>query len=656
MKLRENALSVLLALSMLLPLAPARAAQPVEYLPGVTEEMTDPGYWAALMDDPDAALATPEEIARINAEALTTGGSNMHDLKNLSETFDGVARCEALKRSTDADGKYYLGWTYSSDGKKLEQADFDEIGSNCDDPEATEEMRLRYGVAVNRTALLTFPYDGQILDDPADFDFDYQALVGIRVNEPVAIFTASADGKFYSAYTSCCSGWVRAEDIAICADREEWLSAWDIPAEKRLVFCGDKMYTDYSNVAPETSGRLLTMATVLERMDALEIGELVINRLPLHNYAVYLPVRNEDGSYAKKPALINAREAVSEDYPALTGRNLAAVALASLGDTYGWGGGMNNDDCTGLDRCVFLCFGLDLPRNGNWQRPLAMPKADTTYMTTEEKEALLDALPLGSLLNFPGHQMLYLGKSGGEYYVVSSVSAIMSPDTGKRQRTRDVQLNTLNIRRANGKTWLEALTYIYIPWQYLEPGAESPLESQPWYHSGTAYCLENKLIDSFDGGYFRPSDSASRSAAIEALWRAAGKPEPSEGAESFSDVESGAAYEKAVLWAKEQGIADGINGMFLPDAAVTREQLAAMLFRLAKAEEQGGAMGLAGYEDAADVSGWAYGMLGWAVQQGLINGRSGQTIDARAEVTRAELAVITQRVCEGFLTSENAAE
>ncbi len=283
---------------MLLPSAAAASAQAseVQYLPGVTEAMTAPAFWIDGMEDPDALLATAEEIARINAAALATEGANMHDLKNLPETFDGVARSESLQKGAAADAAYYLGWTYSEDGKKLEQSDFDAIIANCADSKASRNMSLRYAVAVDRTMLLTFPCDGQILDDPADFDFDYQALVGIRMNEPMAVFTASADGKFYQVFTSCCSGWVRAEDIAICKDREEWLSAWDIPAEKRLVFYGDKMYTDYSRTSPETSGRLITMATVLERLTEQDAGTLVTNRLSLHNYAVYLPVRSEDGS------------------------------------------------------------------------------------------------------------------------------------------------------------------------------------------------------------------------------------------------------------------------------------------------------------------------------------------------------------------------
>ncbi len=458
---------------------PAQAARSVVYMPGVTEEMTNPSYWSDLAGNPGALLATPEEIAQIHEKALAVEEAHMHDLRNLPETFDGIAWNESLVKGAAEEVKYYLGWTWDGNGKKLEQEDFDRITSNIADPDAAEVMPLHYGIAVNRTDLLTFPWDGLLLDDPADADFDYQPLVGIRVNEPVAVFTASADGRYFQVCTSCCSGWVRAEDIALCRDKDEWLSAWDIPAEKRLVFWGDKMYTDYSRSAAENAGRLITMGTVLERMDESDPDALVMNRLPVHNYAAYLPVRDEEGRYGKVPALINARERVSEDYLPLTAENLAKVALASLGDAYGWGAGLNNEDCTSLNRSVFCCFGLDLPRNGNRQWPLAMPKAEVANYTLEEKEALLDALPMGALLNFPGHQMMYLGKDDGSYYVISAVSSILSPWSGNRQRTRCVQINRLDLKRANGRTWMQALDRVFIPWILLPDGAESPLPSLP---------------------------------------------------------------------------------------------------------------------------------------------------------------------------------
>ncbi len=623
----------------------AFAAAPVGYLPGVTEEMTDAAYWTEGIEDPDAVLATAEDIAKINDAAIAAKGSGMLDLKNLPATYDGVAHNEALKKSAEADAAYYLGWIYDETGKKLEQEDYDKMIANCADPDPGTNTKLRYGIAVNRTLLMTFPYDGQLLDDPVDFDFDYLGLVGVRMNEPVAVYGSSADGKFLNVSTSCLSGWLRVEDVAICKDKEEWLSAWDIEPEKRLVFWGDKMYTDYSKTAPETSRRLITMGTVLERMDLDDPDALVINRLPLHNYAVWLPVRNDDGSYSKKPALINAKECVSEDYLPLTAANLAKVALASLGDAYGWGGTLNNEDCSSLDRNVYLCFGLDLPRNVNLQWPVPMAKIDTTYMTTEEKYAVLDSLPLGTILNFSGHQMLYLGKRDGKYYVVSSVSSIMSPNSGKRQRVRSVNISALDLKRANGQTWIQAINRIYVPWQYSADGENGITAAFPWYHASTAYCLEKKLIDPLEGGYFKPEIAADRATAVEAIWRMAGKPEPAGTAESFADIKSGAGFEKAALWAREQGIVSGTaDGNFDPAGTLTREQFAAMLFRWLDTGDTEGIMGLAGYEDSSKISAFAYDAMRWAVLKGVISGDSKGLLRPKDAVTRAELASIVRRV------------
>ena len=553
----------------------ALAVREVGYMPGVTEEMTDPAFWSSLSEDPDALLATPEEIALLNEAAVATEGASRIDLRNLKETYNGIERQKSLKKTAEDDVKYYLGWVYDETGKKLEQEDFDRIAANMIDPDAAEEMPVRWGIAVNRTELLAFPWDGKILDDPADIDFDYQPLVGIRVNEPVAIYSTSADGKYFQVSASCCSGWVRAADIALCKDKEEWLAAWDIPADKRLVFWGDKMYTDYSHTAADTVCRLITMGTVLERMDESDPDVLVINRLPLHNYAVYLPVRNEDGSYGKTPALINARECVSEDYLPLTASNLSKVALASLGDAYGWGGGLNNEDCTSLNHSVFCCFGLDMPRNGTWQKLLKMiPRVEIAGYTLEEKEKLLDVLPMGTLLNFPGHQMMYLGKQAGEYYVVSTVSSLMSPWSGNRQRTRCCQINKLDMKRANGKTWMESLNRINIPWILLAEGEEYPIPELPPYHEYTAFCVEKGLIDPYPTGYFFAERTATRADAIEMLWRTAEKPEPDLSGEGFPDVPANSEHEKAALWAKQAGIYAGEDGQFRGKTALTPSFLA----------------------------------------------------------------------------------
>ena len=631
------ALTLCLLLSLCLP--SLALAAPVSYLPGVTEEMADPAFWSGRTAEPDRVLADAGEIAEINAAALTAEGCNMHDLKNLPETVNGKALARDLRASAEADAKYYLGWTYSADGEKADQAFYDRMIANTADPDARESQPVRYAVAAVRTQLLTFPSEEAILDDPKDPDFDYQNLSSIRVNEPVVLRAVSADGNYYAALTDSASGWVRAADVAVCADRDEWLSAWDIPADRAVVIHGNKVWTAASNFQPETAKRMLTMGVVLELADWPDPENLVANRATYHNYVVYLPVRREDGSYEKRTALLPAGRDVSLGYPPLTAENLANVAMKALGDAYGWGGMLESGDCSGFIRDVYHCFGLALPRNTTWQAAMPGAKADLSDCCAEEKLRILEAMPLGTALYFKGHAMLYLGRTDGHDYVLSSVSSMMNASGDKVQRIRGVVLSTLDVKRASGHTWLQDLHTALTPYRRTA-GLPAPV----WYHDGVAFCLEKNLIDTADGGRFLPDEPATRAVLVEALWRLAGKPESGSSA-PFTDVED--RYRQAVNWAAEAGIVKGISDTrFDPEAAVTREQLAAFLSRCAREAEPdpgSGRTDLSGFPDAAEVSEYAYEAVCRMTAAGVLRGRTGGLLAPRDSVTRAEAAVLLQR-------------
>ena len=141
---------------LFVPFSALAEVRPVGFMPDVTEAMTDPAFWSDLTGDPDALLATAEDIARINAAAVAGEGTNRRDMKNLKETYNGIAKSEALQKSAQDDVDYYLGWVWDQNGKKMTQEDFDPIIANCIDPNASEEMPVRWGIAVNRTELITF--------------------------------------------------------------------------------------------------------------------------------------------------------------------------------------------------------------------------------------------------------------------------------------------------------------------------------------------------------------------------------------------------------------------------------------------------------------------------------------------------------------------
>ena len=107
-------------------------ASGVYYLPDVTSEMSSPSYWTEETD----VLMSYDEIEKLNEETISAQSTNMYDLKNLPEVVDGVALNEAIKKSSQADAAYYLGWTYLESKEKATQEDYDKIIEKTQNPDA----------------------------------------------------------------------------------------------------------------------------------------------------------------------------------------------------------------------------------------------------------------------------------------------------------------------------------------------------------------------------------------------------------------------------------------------------------------------------------------------------------------------------------------
>ncbi len=635
--MRKQFLTLLAGLLVSLAVAQPALAAGILYMPGVTAQMSDYAYWAQRQPGAQQVILTQAEIQAFNADTAKQDGTMVIDLKAADATFDGLARKEAVRASATADAEYYFGWTLDSAGRKLEWADFQAMIDNCADPKAAANMPVRYGVAVNRTVLRVFPSDEPLLDDVNDQDFDYQSLSAVCVNDPLLIYLTSADGKYYMARSRDCSGWLPVEDVALCADKAEWLSAWDLPQQQLLVVYGNKVYTDASNSAPETARRMLTQGTALELVNDLPVDHLVNNRSAYHNYVVYLPVREADGSYAKQMALLPETAQVSVGYLPLTYENIAKVSLCALGDAYGWGGMLDVEDCSGMVRTVYSCFGLHIGRNGNWQWEMNMAKIVMTNMSAEEKCYVLDNLPLGAALCFPGHEMIYLGKVDGDYYVVSTVGSIMSPNTGKLLRTRDVMINRLDVKRASGMTWLGALDKAFMPCYAQLPGKTYNFPALKWYHDGVAWCLAENILPALDiDGTFGVGQPATRGDLVQALWAMAGKPATGI-LYTYEDIPENDALRQAVTWAAEARVMQGLSDRaFAPEQELTLKDVVLALYRVTQNQAVANGAAPAVWRDDNEETVSAFR---WAVTGPfLANGG-----DSRETITRERLAAFLWR-------------
>ena len=177
------------------------------------------------------------------------------------------------------------------------------------------------------------------------------------------------------------------------------------------------------------------------------------------------------------------------------------------------------------------------------------------------------------------------------------------------------------------------------------------VEENGWYHTGVDFMVKNGFMNGVADDEFDVDGNLTRAQLVTILYRIAGEPE-STATNPFADVADGQWYTNAVIWAAENGIVKGVNTTtFAPNDQITREQIATILFRYAKAEKVEGK--LAGFPDAEKVSDYAADAMAWAVEQGLINGISesdGKTYLAPQETaTRAQIAVILMR----YLTAEN---
>ena len=640
----KRIISIIFAVTLSLNITVNALASGAHYFPDVTSEMSSPSYWS----EENEILMNYEEIVKLNEEILSQNGTNMNDLRNAPLTVDGFAVNEAVMRSSKADANYYLGWTYLQNDKKATQEDYDALIENTQNKKPEKEQKVLFGIAVKRTELRTFPSPVAIWDDPKDIDLDYQYLVGVRVNEPVYITSVSKDGKYYLAKGNSCSGWISADSVAICKDKEEWISAWDISPEDALVVWGDKVYTEMSASGRETSQLMLPMGTVLKLAKDIDPNVLIDNRAAYNNYVVWIPIKKADGSFEEKLTLISENNDVSVGFLPLTKQNIVKVAFSCLGSTYGWGGGLNSEDCSSYMRNIYKCFGLELARNGVWQAAMPMTKVNMQYMCREERIKFLKELPLGTLLFFSGHEMMYLGMKNEKFYVISAIGSIMRPeDASVRQRVRSTVINTLEIKRANGNTWLDDLNVALVPYYDAD---DNLIPSYEWYHDGVAYCLKNKIMQGDENKFFNPSKNITWAELFQILYNME-KIKP-----QYEVDDSAPWYAPAVKWAEDNKLFYENDKDFNPDSEISREQLASVLYLYAQFKGYDVSVGeetnILSYDDAFDISEYAILAMQYVIGAGIINGKTSSTVNPEDNATRAEIAVILHRFIEKIRKSD----
>lgn len=242
----------------------------------------------------------------------------------------------------------------------------------------------------------------------------------------------------------------------------------------------------------------------------------------------------------------------------------------------------------------------------------------------------------------------------------ATITITLSPDKGYK-------LDKLTVTDGSGKTvsTVKKSDTVYtftMPASAVKVGVsyvkatETPSETKfndvsanDWFASAVDYVTSKGMMNGTADNTFSPKANTTRGMVVTVLYRL--ENQPSTSAASFTDVASGAYYANAVAWANANGIVSGYgSGKFGPNDKVTREQLAAILYRYAQYKKYDVSVGedtnILSYDDAQSISSYAIPAIQWACGAGVVTGKSGSKLDPKGNATRAEVAAMLMRFCE----------
>lgn len=249
-------------------------------------------------------------------------------------------------------------------------------------------------------------------------------------------------------------------------------------------------------------------------------------------------------------------------------------------------------------------------------------------------------------------KILKVGKNGTVepkltfQHIGKSVTFTFKPDTG--YKVKDIKVNGKSVGAVKTYTIDKLTVSTRIEVEFTNGKLPfTDVRESDWFYEDVAFAYENGLFAGTSDTTFSPNASMTRAMLVTVLYRLEGQPAVN-GRSGFSDVQYNGYYEDAVTWAADNGIVNGTSTTtFSPNANVTREQMAAILYRYAQHKKYNTAAssGLNGFTDHASVSGYAAASLEWAVAEKLVNGSAGKLMPT-GNATRAQVAAILHRFVE----------
>lgn len=436
---------------------PTASALPQSPFPTVHAAMQTAYFWIIKLPQPDKVILNNQQIAAYNQSVIRDLPRAVY---NVLDYPSALSRSELQALVTE---KPFPRESRYLRGQLIQSGFYGELSRNMNAGQIAAINPVRYAFAVRRTDLRTFPTAEMVTKTPQDREFDRFQETAVLAAEPLLVLHESSDRRWYFVQTGNYRGWVKADDLAVTADKRKWAAY--IRARDFLVVTGNKLQLGYNPYSTALSKLELSMGTKLALADPSQIPELVDHQLPAGNYAVRIPVQGENRELQFQLALIPIYSDVSEGYLPYTRANIIRQAFKMQGERYGWGGMFGARDCSAFMADIFRSFGIMLPRNADEQEMApGRTRVFGAGQTAPARYAALEKMSAGTVLFKAGHVMLYVGEHNGRYYIIHDVSgsgnfsAAGSRSSSERKILNGVMVTDLALPLPDGYSFIEALT------------------------------------------------------------------------------------------------------------------------------------------------------------------------------------------------------
>lgn len=289
----------------------------------------------------------------------------------------------------------------------------------------------RYALIIQKSNMRVRPTNKPLFENKKDKHFDQMQVKELKVGEPVIVLRGVKNWDL--VLSSNAGGWVENKNIAFFVS-----------------------YKDFKKYINNKKFIVVTKKQTVIKEKILDMGvKLPLIREKEDTYEIKLPFKDKKEKLVFKKANIKKGNA-HVGYLPFTAKNLVKQALKYQGTNYGWGGLENGVDCSGMLVNIYATFGFFFPRNSSTQQN--MTGNAIAVSNRDEVEKILSSKMVGSLLYFPGHIMLYLGKRGGENYIIHSLAVYLNE--GKKDYIMLVLISGLDIIRKTGNPFKDEITSI----------------------------------------------------------------------------------------------------------------------------------------------------------------------------------------------------